>query len=382
MNEIENEFKDKKYVVIKNLLLNGVCESLSQHLFDLHKEGKLITDEQCDKSGSVYGSPPFEKLLEELTQPLSDAIGVKLLPTYSYARLYKKGEVLKVHQDRDSCEISATLTLGHSGDKVWPIYMSKTETDGSELKLEIGDLCVYRGNELYHWRNELESEWQTQVFLHYVNADGPHKDCIYDKRSKLNTEGNTVRVDDKKKECYFWYYDDALTPEQCDAYIKEYANQQLVPGLVGGEELDEKSSLDLNVRNVNKLMLPLYKGLSSQMIGATMIANQQVWNYNITNIEQSEYLKYDINGKYESHIDTFLNYEQTDKTRKLTCLTFLNDDFEGGKLYLQVGNEKMYPPQKKGHMIVFPSFLLHGVEPVTKGVRHSVVTWAQGPSFK
>jgi len=63
-------------------------------------------------------------------------------------------------------------------------------------------------------------------------------------------------------------------------------------------------------------------------------------------------------------------------------LVFLNDDFEGGRLFLQNGHEKIYPPQKAGTALVFPSFILHGVEPVTSGIRRSVVTWLVGPWFK
>jgi len=70
------------------------------------------------------------------------------------------------------------------------------------------------------------------------------------------------------------------------------------------------------------------------------------------------------------------------ETRKLTVLVFLNDDFEGGKLFLQDGDKKTYPPQGAGTALVFPSYMLHGVEPVTSGVRRSIVTWLVGPWFK
>jgi PKHD-type hydroxylase len=75
--------------------------------------------------------------------------------------------------------------------------------------------------------------------------------------------------------------------------------------------------------------------------------------------------------------------DETEKeTRKLTVLAFLNDDFKGGKFFLQTGHEKIYPPQKKGTVLVFPSFILHGVEDVEEGERYSVVTWMVGPWFK
>jgi PKHD-type hydroxylase len=89
---------------------------------------------------------------------------------------------------------------------------------------------------------------------------------------------------------------------------------------------------------------------------------------------------YDVNGKYETHVDTF--HQRTNETRKLTVLVFLNDDFEGGKFYIANGHQRMYPEQSKGSVIIFPSFMPHGVEPITKGVRYSIVTWMVGPYFK
>ena len=72
----------------------------------------------------------------------------------------------------------------------------------------------------------------------------------------------------------------------------------------------------------------------------------------------------------------------SDTTRKLTIITILNDDYEGGKLYLHYGNEREYPQLEPGDVIIFPSFLVHGVEPIISGIRRSVVTWLVGPYFK
>ena len=110
--------------------------------------------------------------------------GMKLIPTYSYARIYKKGDVLNRHKDRFSCEISTTLNLG--GDE-WPIYIeakqnvgnpddgfpSVTENKGSKVVLKPGDMLVYKGNLCEHWREKFEGENCGQVFLHYNNAATP-----------------------------------------------------------------------------------------------------------------------------------------------------------------------------------------------------------------
>ncbi len=112
-----------------------------------------------------------------------------------------------------------------------------------------------------------------------------------------------------------------------------------------------------------------------------MNINQRAWKFDITHSNQTEYLKYDVDGHYETHVDTYIAPKVTE-CRKLTILAFLNDDFEGGKLYLPNGSGKTYPPQDKGTVLVFPSFINHGVEPVAKGTRRSIVTWLVGPWFK
>jgi PKHD-type hydroxylase len=61
---------------------------------------------------------------------------------------------------------------------------------------------------------------------------------------------------------------------------------------------------------------------------------------------------------------------------------FLNDDCEGGRFFIQTSGQKIYPPQKKGSIIIFPSFQLYGVEEVTKGNKYVVITWLMGPYFK
>ena len=107
--------------------------------------------------------------------------GMKLIPTYSYSRIYKKGDVLHRHKDRYSCEISTTLNLG--GDP-WPIYIEPNPkkgkvkdgqyksdmTDGKKVILKPGDMLVYKGNLCEHWREAFEGEDCGQVFLHYNNA--------------------------------------------------------------------------------------------------------------------------------------------------------------------------------------------------------------------
>jgi len=155
-------------------------------------------DDQVPNTYSHYSDIAMETLLL-LVQPIMEKqTELKLIPTYSYARIYKKKDILHRHKDRFSCEISTTLNLG--GDK-WPIYVEPNpkkgvliegkgyisdNTKGIKVDLKPGDMLVYRGNLLEHWREEFKGQDCVQVFLHYNNAATKGaKDNIFDKRKHL-----------------------------------------------------------------------------------------------------------------------------------------------------------------------------------------------------
>jgi predicted 2-oxoglutarate/Fe(II)-dependent dioxygenase YbiX len=383
------QFEINKYVHLPEFLDKQNCAQLVLELRRLIDEGKTQKDSQCPMSEAIHGAVVFDSLLEQLTPHFEKASGKRLYPTYAYARLYNPSDELKIHTDRPSCEISATLTLGFEGD-VWPIYMAdhdetKTaekrigENDNefwlkniSRIDMEVGDAVLYRGMDKVHWRESYkEGKWQAQVFLHYVDADGPHAEWKYDKRKKLSHH----------KEPYYthWHFPDALTPDACKKLIDSLeAQAQGEDAQIG---MGSEGVLNKEIRDVKKVNLPCYRGIGATMVGFGMAANHQAWKFDVTHSNQTDYLKYDVEGHYHAHIDTFMNPNEPE-CRKLTVLVFLNDDFEGGKLFLQIGHEKIYPPQGAGTCVIFPSFMLHGVEPVTKGVRRSIVTWLVGPWFK
>jgi PKHD-type hydroxylase len=117
-------------------------------------------------------------------------------------------------------------------------------------------------------------------------------------------------------------------------------------------------------------------------------ANDRFWNFDLNGYSAFQYSTYDVKekGKYDWHMDTYLgkNNSNTDtETRKLSLTLSLNDDFEGGEFQIITGNPKNPEtvPTKKGRCILFPSWVLHKVAPVTKGIRQSVVVWVLGPKF-
>jgi predicted 2-oxoglutarate/Fe(II)-dependent dioxygenase YbiX len=385
-----NLFEEKKYLHLKGFLDKDNCAELTKLMIDETKS-RGWKDTQCPKSISIRDSATFDKLLVDLLPHFEQHAGKKLLPTYAYARYYVPGEVLKVHRDRPACEISASLTLGFDGD-VWPFWagMPSTEEDGgvkykaehdedvyiknpTPIRMEAGDAILYHGQEVFHWREEYkEGKWQCQVFLHYVDANGPNKEWIYDKRQGLawDKEDRTLR---------YWLYDDVLSAKDCEMLVKLYNTAPDEEAGVGGGNTNK---VDKSIRNVNRVILPVYKGIGARLAAVGLDANRQRWQFDITHANQSEFLKYPTGGgRYKGHVDTFMEKGHPE-CRKLTVLAFLNDNFKGGKFFLQDSHEKFYPPQKAGTVLVFPSFMLHGVEDVEEGERYSVVCWMVGPWFR
>jgi hypothetical protein len=370
-------FADHGYVHLKGFLDEDNCRELTQELNKYIERGETTKDEQCPVSEAIHGTLTFDKLLEDLLPHFEKACGKRLYPTYSYARLYKPGEELKNHRDRPACEISATLTLGWSG-KQWAIYMGDHEdkSNASEIYMNIGDAVLYRGMEKYHWREKFEGEWQAQVFLHYVDADGPHADQKYDGRKSLGVSktSNTVR---DLTDCAV--FENHLSDSFCDNLVKTYSHDSIdkEPPVIGGNGTE--GTINKNIRDVERVLLPQNVGIGATLTATGLNANNYWWQYHITHANQTEFLIYKPNGHYNPHVDTF---HQHGDARKLTALAFLNDDFEGGKFFLNATGKIYYPPQKKGTVLVFPSYMVHGVEPVTNGVRYSCVTWLIGPYFK
>jgi len=170
------------------LMKRNVARKLfdDRYISQLNSDYGVWNDEQIPETYSHYADIVMETLLQNLQPKMEEETGLKLTPTYSYARIYKKGDVLKRHKDRYSCEVSTTLNLG--GDK-WPIYLEPSGEEGKEgikVDLEPGDSLIYRGCELEHWREVFEGENCGQVFLHYNDASGENaEENKYDGRPFL-----------------------------------------------------------------------------------------------------------------------------------------------------------------------------------------------------
>jgi len=192
-------FKRKKYLVIKKVLTKEMAHFIYGYFMMKRRVAKKFLDDryispfetiwggwndkQVPNTYSHYADLVMENLLEKVRPRMEKETKLQLIPTYAYARIYKKGDVLERHKDRFSCEISTTMFLG---GEPWDIYLEPnknvgkspdpyvpTTNKGIKVSLKPGDMLIYSGCELEHWREAFEGNNCAQVFLHYNQITAP-----------------------------------------------------------------------------------------------------------------------------------------------------------------------------------------------------------------
>jgi hypothetical protein len=197
---MKNKFEKNNYYVVKNAIPKNLANFCfhylivkrkvfdtfhSKNLLDIAKLYGTWGDGQVDNTFSSYGDIAMETLLIFIKPKIEKIMGKKLIETYSYTRLYKNGDILKRHTDRESCRFSTTLNLG--GD-TWPIFLDPTKSKnkkGIKVILKPGDMLVYKGCELEHWREKFTGNICAQVFLHYNEISSNKENNKFDGREHL-----------------------------------------------------------------------------------------------------------------------------------------------------------------------------------------------------
>lgn len=424
-------FKDKKYIYLSNVVPRNTCEDLTNYMFKLYEDGKLTKDEQCPMSDSVYGDPILDNLLQSLAAPLSAQLGINLLPTYTYARIYRPGETLVRHIDREACEISGTMTLGfHPGSGIWPIFFTGDANDvvGQSVEINVGDIVMYHGNELWHWRPAYKGQWQVQVFFHFVDANGPHASWANDKRSTLGVDrdvlqetvkqeplildnpimpeqlpvqdlaplrskiienGLMIKTSDDVFPGAISYYSSfnpefTFTPAECEAVCRLSDKLYPVKSTVGD---GDASKYDPSIRAVDTYNIEYSEETAwifKKIAAAVGKANAEYYKYDlygITHALQLLHYKDVEHGHYDWHVDCGNGSSATRKISVSVPLT-APKSYQGGDLLINNNGNVINTVKEQGCVNMFPSYLLHQVTPVTAGERWVIVIWVNGPRFK
>jgi hypothetical protein len=180
------------YTIIRNALTPQTC-AMVKHAMTIMKDNQyFITRTPKDNHNafvdgfpvthdcwSIYSSTITESLLLTIQPLVEQQFNVKLFPTYSFCRIYWPGSDMVKHVDRPACEYSVSVCISTESDP-WPIWFG-----GEEVILEAGDLVIYKGPEVEHWRNTYKGVEQFQAFLHYVDQNGPYANQKFDGRPLL-----------------------------------------------------------------------------------------------------------------------------------------------------------------------------------------------------
>jgi len=207
-------FKKQKYLVIRKAVSKELClflynyllikKQVTKTMFDytyiskIERDFGTWNDEQVPNNFSCYSDIAMETLMLKVQPIMEKHTKLKLYPNYTYMRIYENGAKLERHKDRFSCEISTTLNLG--GD-LWSIYLepnhnigipndrgitSASNNKGIKVDLKPGDMLIYKGQELEHWREPFKGNECAQVFLHYNDVKSKNaKENIFDKRKHI-----------------------------------------------------------------------------------------------------------------------------------------------------------------------------------------------------
>jgi alkylated DNA repair dioxygenase AlkB len=374
------QLESDNYLYISNFISKWKATSLAKGFEEYAQQEGLGGDVQAPNSSSCYNYVAFTELLCNKIPHVSRLLGENVFPTYTYGRVYRKGDDLKAHTDRDSCEISLTVNLFEKAP--WPIYIKKPNGETAKVVLKQGDAMLYLGCAAEHWREELQEEKHVQVFLHYVRSRGPRAEFLFDAK---NNVPKRVSVPQNKAlpslSDYIMYLPDFFDKKLADDLLAEYADSDdWEQSAIGGQDavvdtsirgakviamsqdrvlrknFDVRRSLDMRMHEVASSAIKTYIGKFPKCA--------------ISMDTGYELLRYTEGMGYSQHVDDF-----SDFPRVISCSFGINDDFEGGEFTFF--DNAMSFTQKKGSVLLFPSNFMfpHQVNKVTKGTRYSLITW-------
>jgi len=382
------EITTNNYIYLPNFIDNLTASNLAKEFRQFTIENNSVGDSQAPNSLIEYNYIGFLELLCEKTPEVSKFLGEKVLPTYSYARVYRNNCELLSHTDREACEISLTIHL--DGDSEWPINIRKPNGEVVSLNLRTGDAMMYLGCEAEHWREPYKGKEYIQVFLHYVRSRGENSFAYFDKvqtkpldKPKVldipKTETSNVPAPipsgSKHLHDYIVEFENIVPDYLIDAIFREYEfAKEWAPTCIGD------GIVDTTIRNVNSIQISqlldtdIRKAIDDELFKCAAEAitkyNQIFPHARIVQDSGYELLKYNVGQFYVEHTDSFKSMP-----RAVSCSFMLNDDYEGGEFSF-FNRELKFKP-KRGSVLMFPSNFMypHEIIPVTQGVRYSIITW-------
>ena len=178
----------------------------------------------------------------------------------------------------------------------------------------------------------------------------------------------------------FIYYQGLLLPHEIDRIQKFWEAAQTIPATVDGDQ-----SIRQDLRKSSVMFIennPQNDWIYRRMAGAAIKTNNERYWFDLLGFhEQLQLTRYSAGDFFEWHLD----FGAGDiSVRKLSITVQLSDpnDYEGGDLQFMINQNIIDAPRERGTVIIFPSFILHRVTPITRGKRESIVGWGAGPPYR
>ncbi|MFN8671964.1 MAG: 2OG-Fe(II) oxygenase [Candidatus Sericytochromatia bacterium] len=175
-------------------------------------------------------------------------------------------------------------------------------------------------------------------------------------------------------------YPNIFKPEECEEIINMKGINIEIPVYFESQEDYDKTNIAEYPIAKDLLQNRITVGwISKKLEKVLMHANDKFFHFEIYGINVIRLNKYDVGRSFNWHTDIG-NRELS--IRKLTLVVFLSkkEDYTGGELQWWGVDDKIN--QEQGSIVVFPSYMMHYVPPITSGVRYSLACWAVGPHFK
>jgi len=191
----QENYQKHGFLILRNFVPSFFAMYLREYLDTLKKNKKLEGDElPISDLQYVYGDPAFDTFMLLSTDMISGAIGVELIPSHTYGKIYYNNASFLPRSDQeDNQHHSVSLFLGGEFEKLWPMWAMKKEAHKTPqmCDLNIGDVVVYHGASISYWRDHFEGVSHYELSMHYVEKNDKSKDKIYDTRPYIGLPSDT-----------------------------------------------------------------------------------------------------------------------------------------------------------------------------------------------
>jgi len=194
---------EKDFAFVKqNVVDKEVCRFVAQEMRLLdemvsHVDPSMGKEPGQEESFSWYGPLCLETLSLHIQPKLEKILGRQVLPSYTYGRIYRTNGHLDKHLDRRASEYTVSVCLEKDNTHDWELCVQRRNKNVDVFTLEVGDILVYPGRDLVHWRNgRFQGKEQVQGFIQYVDANGDSTDLKWDGRPKMGLEFGSTLVED------------------------------------------------------------------------------------------------------------------------------------------------------------------------------------------